>query len=139
MCDNESAYPFMTKSRDFCARSHGRYSACGSHYDSKHHKKGEPEDWRSCTTCNTDLGFNAGSCFNWLPPKYALDDVLVDECVKCNKLFIGHFTGKSLTEAGIVCPDCRPIEGEGGIGMVAIEMSPAMLDRLNSLELGQGL
>ena len=48
VCDNTHEYQMMSYARDFCHRSHMRYTHCSAHYESRH--KG---DWRECSECNS--------------------------------------------------------------------------------------
>ena len=44
----------MTYSRDFCSRSHGRYTQCANH--SQDHGK---SDWRDCPECVNEISKDA--------------------------------------------------------------------------------
>jgi len=48
VCDNEDQYQLMSYSRDFCSRSHDRYTLCGACKECWNH--GSP-DWRTCKKC----------------------------------------------------------------------------------------
>jgi len=52
VCDNEHEYQMMSYSRDHCARSHARYTTCGSHESEGH----SGADWRTCRPCLTSTG-----------------------------------------------------------------------------------
>ena len=49
LCDKEEEYEMFSYSRQFCVRSHRRYTTCGSHYGEGH----ESPDWRTCEECNS--------------------------------------------------------------------------------------
>jgi len=51
ICDNEGEYQMFSYSRDFCARSHSRYTRCAAHSN-----EGHSGDWRECERCDENMG-----------------------------------------------------------------------------------
>ncbi|GMI46648.1 hypothetical protein TrCOL_g11440 [Triparma columacea] len=51
ICDNEGEYQMFSYSRDFCARSHRRYTRCAAHSN-----EGHSGDWRDCERCDENMG-----------------------------------------------------------------------------------
>ena len=50
VCNREDEYQMFSYSREFCDRSHRRYTTCGKH-DSERHSG----DWRECKICVDEL------------------------------------------------------------------------------------
>lgn len=120
VCDSEDEYQLMSFSREFCPRSHSRYTLCGQHGV-------EPDcdaaaDWRECKYCigsitsgfsgTADALWRGLNSYNFTPlladtvPRNALCDV----CTVCKKNFMSGLEGCSyaieLTGSGIKCLGC---------------------------------
>ncbi len=70
ICDNSHEYKMFSYSRDFCSRSHDRYTACASHFHEEH-----GGDWRECAECNSDNGLGAR-------PWYSTNRFCVTPCLE---------------------------------------------------------
>jgi len=60
VCDNEEEYQMFSYSRDFCKRSHSRYTSCGFHHNNRH-----AGDWRECTKCDDELPQDTSGVRSW--------------------------------------------------------------------------
>lgn len=104
-------------SRDFCMRSHGRYTLCGFHHGNC--RDGETADWRTCAGCrgNFELqdylwyGLNP---YNFYPllstdvPRHGL----CSKCGVCGKSFLSGEEGSSRShKAGAWVTSCTGCSG----------------------------
>lgn len=118
VCDTEGQYQMMSYSRDFCPRSHTRYTMCGNHGVEK--ACDTDVDWRDCTFCTMDVlvqspgtanalwrGLNS---YNYAPlladtvPRNAL----CAHCLTCDTNFMSSMEGSTSSSKGTECTRCRP-------------------------------
>ena len=62
LCDTEyKSYQMGSYSREFCRRSHTRYTMCAFHKSARHEEDyGCVEDWRNCGECRTQINVLPG-------------------------------------------------------------------------------
>lgn len=116
VCNNEDEYQMFSYSRQFCNRSHSRYTLCGYHGNERECKK--HRDWRLCTECvkcddptrvadKLWRGLNSYNIYPMLAkdvPRHSL----CETCSKCQKKFISGVEGSTHSREGISCPRCNP-------------------------------
>lgn len=117
ICDNEFEYEICSYSRDYCMRSHMRYTMCYTHHEEKHEG-----DWRECEQCNanddkarpfsTTNGFNVTPALEFSIPQGSF---ITRPCASCkNRILPGHdgstFTTRSDGTQKEVCSDCATAE-----------------------------
>ena len=110
ICDNEDEYVMFSYSRQQCARSHRRYTTCGSHYGNGH-----SGDWRTCKKCADDRHGEAKSWYstngyNFTPgldSDYPKGQMVTEACGNCGGRIATGFEGHSFsTKDGKVVPTC---------------------------------
>ena len=111
ICDNEHEYQLMSYSRDFCMRSHMRYTLCGNHFHSDH-----SGDWRQCDECKTigeegarswysTNGFNLTPCLESDMPKGSFITV---GCSTCDGRITPGHDAVTISAKGQQCHNCCP-------------------------------
>ncbi|KXZ42905.1 hypothetical protein GPECTOR_112g275 [Gonium pectorale] len=125
VCDNELRYRPGTFSRDFCLRSHARYTLCGHHGVERECARGL--DWRVCPGCATAPAASSGAsttsdrlwrglnAYNVCPllerdvPRHAL----CDRCPGCGRLYIQGVEGCMYKGGQAYClsPGCSGLAG----------------------------
>eukprot|EP01133_Synstelium_polycarpum_P012996 gene12996-15287_t len=126
VCDNEDQYQLFSGSRDFCGRSHAKYTICGtkSHTARKH----QSPDWRTCQQCKVEppeKGMLAGlfggppskesslyfgtNGYNFMPMLNVPYNRVTVDCGRCKRAFLSYIEGSSLTmgDNTIICPECE--------------------------------
>ncbi|KAI8463406.1 MAG: hypothetical protein J3K34DRAFT_444068 [Monoraphidium minutum] len=117
VCDNGHEYQMFLFSREFCGRSHDRYTLCGYHGHKDECDK--RKDWRECPGCynpetvhdQADLLWRGLNPYNFTPllSKHVPRHALCDKCTHCGRLFIMGLEGGSSsrsTRGGFVCSNC---------------------------------
>lgn len=111
ICDNSHEYEMFSYSRDFCSRSHDRYTACASH----HHENHEG-DWRECAECNIDTSLGARSwystnrfCATPCQEKFLPQgSMLTFPCESCKCRMLPGHSAYSVARGGkLYCEDCE--------------------------------
>lgn len=107
VCDNSHEYQMFSYSRDFCERSHSRYTACGRHMDEEH-----AGDWRECEQCNepeegarpykSTNGFCATPCLEKFIPQGSMITFGCSATGCKNRMIPGH-SGYSWKSGGTYC------------------------------------
>lgn len=117
ICDTSDNYVLMSYSREFCERSHDRYTLCGYHGVERACDK--TKDWRECPECTIrteptripDMLWRGLNPYNFCPllsrsvPRHSL----CERCGRCNKLFISGMEGASFGVDGFTCLRCGPV------------------------------
>lgn len=111
VCDNSHEYQMMSYSRDFCQRSHDRYTSCASHCQEEH--KG---DWRDCVECNNERdgarpfystnGFCATPCLEKFLPQGSMITFGCDSEGCKNRMIPGHSGVCYNPDGTTVCTSC---------------------------------
>lgn len=108
ICDNEDEYVMFSYSRQFCARSHRRYTTCGAHSS-----EGHSGDWRNCEDCNKGRGksksWYSTNGYNFTPgleKYYPKGQYITEACSTCNKRIATGFEGHGFSATGVVCMGC---------------------------------
>ncbi|KAG2482939.1 hypothetical protein HYH03_018164 [Edaphochlamys debaryana] len=116
VCDNAEEYQLMSYSREFCSRSHERYTLCGYHGLERHCDRGP--DWRHCPACagrdgrpgrdEADRVWRGLNPYNYCPlleadaPRHAL----CATCDACKGKFIPGAEGSVRGPRGLRCLPC---------------------------------
>ena len=116
ICDTEDDYQLMSYSREYCSRSHDRYTLCGYHGVEKECDKAK--DWRECPECQSDARSGEGASdrlwrglnpYNFYPllsstvPRHAL----CATCNQCSKKFLPGAEGSCHKPVhGLTCLGC---------------------------------
>jgi hypothetical protein len=113
VCDTEGQYVMMSYSREFCPRSHDRYTLCGYHGVEKQCERNK--DWRECRGCTkcsdrdvSDMLWRGLNPYNFYPmlardvPRHSL----CDSCDGCGKKFVAGLEGSSFGPGGYTCLGC---------------------------------
>lgn len=117
LCNNEHNYQLMSYSRDFCARSHRRYSKCGQHFTEKekhaqcqccpHHAGKLEHDWRECHPCLNEMQSDewhlwvAAGPYNTKPPRPPLKGTMwTTQCDGCGRRNMTGLEGCAIYNAG---------------------------------------
>ena len=108
LCNREDEYEMMSYSREFCSRSHRRYSGCGYH-----HGEGHAGDWRACSDCAAEQkkpgqltwqDFN-GYCFT--PGTRQQGDLYSIPCSTCAGRIVQGVEGYAWSgNMGMCCMNC---------------------------------
>lgn len=137
ICDNEFEYEHFSWSKDFCARSHERYTLCADHIDRNH--KG---DWRMCQDCicmewslhKDGRAYMAFNGYNVTPATcepaserylnmHQKGSLITAKCATCNNRILNGFDSVTTNnELGIamggtarnICSSCNHVPGPPG-------------------------
>lgn len=124
VCDTEVNYQLMSYSRDFCPRSHARYTLCALHADEKTCER--DKDWRECKNClrallkiesfsSEDIGCSVPytlwrglNSYNLCPlqSKNVPRHSICESCNVCGGKFFPGIEGYSKGTKRITCPTC---------------------------------
>ncbi|GBF92203.1 hypothetical protein Rsub_05285 [Raphidocelis subcapitata] len=111
LCDTSGEYVLMSYSRDFCERSHDRYTLCGYHGEERECDKSK--DWRECPRCLSfgqlpDRLWRGLNAYNFCPLKST--DVprhsRCDRCDGCQRLYMSGVEGSAFSGGRSLCPRC---------------------------------
>ncbi|CAM9428689.1 unnamed protein product [Sphacelaria rigidula] len=106
ICDKQEDYQMFSYSREFCDRSHDRYTRCGSHSTERH----RAPDWRSCEECKGEDGTvvdSAGrvvrswystNAYNFTPglmESFPKGSMITTDCRLCHKRIATGFEAHS--------------------------------------------
>ena len=104
ICDTEANYQMFSYSREFCSRSHRRYTLCGNH--GVESSCDTSKDWRECNFCINenftqmdDKLWRGLNPYNFCPllskdvPRHSL----CATCAKCGKKFMSGLEGSSMS------------------------------------------
>ncbi|KAG2429347.1 hypothetical protein HXX76_011113 [Chlamydomonas incerta] len=126
VCNNSHRYRIGTYSRNFCLRSHDRYTLCGSHGQEGCNTR---RDWRDCNKCTREPR-NGGSydtanrlwldlnTYNFCPllekdvPRHSL----CSTCDSCGGKYVSRVEGSATTGQGTICTRCSEGLFGGGTG-----------------------
>lgn len=115
VCDNSKDYKIGTYSREFCQRSHDRYTLCG--YHGVERWCDTTKDWRECPGCTkrhtqpddiADMLWRGLNSYNFCPllskdvPRHAR----CETCSTCKKKFMMGVQGGSMNADGRACLSC---------------------------------
>jgi hypothetical protein len=90
ICNTEEDYQLFSYSREFCSRSHNRYTTCTWHCTEEH---GSSVDWRECKECMKDStknnvrSWNSTNGYNFTPglmAAYPKGSMITAECCSCH-------------------------------------------------------
>ncbi|GAM25053.1 hypothetical protein SAMD00019534_082280 [Acytostelium subglobosum LB1] len=116
VCDNEHQYVMMSNSRQFCARSHNRYTSCGCPEATGHKHDNKKNDWRACKECRSGGQDNWYNCngYNFSPMFDAPYGRMSKDCVDCGAAFFPAYetysTKDIIGQRRYVCEKCTCIK-----------------------------
>ena len=112
ICNNEEEYVMFSYSRQYCNRSHRRYTMCGYHHNEGH----DGDDWRTCEECKTGMmddgarSWYSTNGYNFTPgffSAYPKGSMITAECGQCKGRMATGFEGHSYNPGvGTVCMRC---------------------------------
>ncbi|KAG5177573.1 hypothetical protein JKP88DRAFT_332136 [Tribonema minus] len=110
ICNRQHEYELFSYSREFCDRSHDRYTACGFH-----HGAGHAGDWRTCERCAADFNddyWYSNNGYNFTPgPAPPKGSFHTAECDVCKGRVHRGFEGYSTYRGQVSCNDCTSAQG----------------------------
>lgn len=107
VCNREDEYVLMSFSRDFCSRSHGRYTRCGFHTN-----EGHEGDWRTCDQCDAErtpgvVCWYETNGYNFTPGVRRERGALYTQaCTSCGKRIHTGMEEFSFGARGVQCGPC---------------------------------
>lgn len=115
ICDRERDYQMFSFSRDFCSRSHNRYTSCAFHKNESH----GDGDWRDCEPCRAlaHTGDASSSVRSWYSTngynftpgrasEYPQGSFITAECSGCGGRVACGFEGHSTVGRSLLCSAC---------------------------------
>ena len=135
ICNKEDDYQLGSFSREFCIRSHRRYTTCGCHFAQGH----ESADWRECTDCvltfapnwdekgRQERSWYSTNAYNFTPMEeheYEKGMMITAQCKKCYRRVASGFEDYGFAPVwcpmegqskGFRCGKCMMCDGGGHI------------------------
>ncbi|CAG9461830.1 unnamed protein product [Pedinophyceae sp. YPF-701] len=116
VCDRDDEYELMSYSREFCHRSHERYTICGTHHSDRNHRG--DQDWRTCGVCEADFAgqipgtrlWYSTNGYNFVPgleAQYPKGSFITTECCECRRrLYLGTESYSAKAGNGVFLYSC---------------------------------